>query len=65
MFQIGGGVAENYFPDAELGGLHLFKKLVIVSRDLSQSEKEITACKATQIHKMTTIFTQTDNLGPF
>ena len=28
------------------------------SRDLSQAEKEITACKAEQIHKMTTIFTQ-------
>jgi hypothetical protein len=31
----------------------------------SQSEKERTACKAEQIHKMTTIFTQNDNLGSF
>ena len=35
------------------------------SRDLSQAEKEITACKVEQILKMTTIFTQKDNLGPF
>ena len=31
----------------------------------SQAEKERTACKAVQIHKMTTIFIQIDNLGPF
>jgi hypothetical protein len=50
----------------------LFKKskknwacLHVGSRDLSQAEKEITACKVEQIHKMTTIFTQKDNLGPF
>ena len=41
------------------------KILAIESGDLSQAEKEITACKAEQIHKMTTIFTQNDNLGPF
>ena len=35
------------------------------SRDFSQAEKERTACKAKQIHKMTTIFTQNDNLGQF
>ena len=35
------------------------------SRDLSQVEKEMTACKAELIHKLTTIFTQNDNLGPF
>ena len=34
------------------------------SRDFSQAEKEIT-CKAEQIHKMTPIFTQNDNQGPF
>jgi hypothetical protein len=27
--------------------------------------KERAACKAEQIHKMRTIFTQRDNLGPF
>ena len=42
-----------------------FGLLQIESRDLSQTEKEGTACKAEQIHKMTTIFTQKDNLGPF
>ena len=35
------------------------------SRDLSRDEIEITACKAEQIHKMTTIFTQNNNQGPF
>ena len=35
------------------------------SLDFSQAEKERTACKAEQIYKMTTIFTQIDNLGPF
>ena len=31
----------------------------------AQAEEEITAFKTEQIHKMTTIFTQSDNLGPF
>ena len=31
------------------------------SHVLSQAEKEITACKADQIHKITTIFTQSNN----
>ena len=31
----------------------------------SQAEKEKTACKAVQIHKMTTIFTQKTTLGHF
>ena len=36
------------------------------SRDFSQAEKERTACiEDVQIHKVTTIFTQDDNLGPF
>ena len=35
------------------------------SRDLSQAEKEKNACKVEQIHKMTTIFIQNGNLGPF
>jgi hypothetical protein len=39
--------------------------LGVESRDFSQAEKERTACKAGQIHKMTTFFTQNDNLGPF
>ena len=32
--------------------------LRVESRDFSQAEKDSTACKAEQIHKMTTIFTQ-------
>ena len=42
-----------------------FWLLEVDSRDFSQAEKETTACKCEQIHKMTTIFTQNDNLGPF
>ena len=35
-----------------------FKMLRVESRDFSQAEKERTACKTDQIHKMTTIFTE-------
>ena len=42
-----------------------FWLLAVGSLDLSQAEKEITDCKVEQIHKLTTIFTQKDNLGPF
>ena len=35
-----------------------FWQLVVESRDFFQTEKERTACKYGQIHKMTTIFTQ-------
>jgi hypothetical protein len=36
------------------------------SRDFfSHAEKERIACKAEQIQKMTIIFTQNNNLGPF
>ena len=42
-----------------------FWLLGVESRDFSQAEKQRTACKAEQIHKMTTIFNQKDNLGPF
>ena len=42
-----------------------FWLLGIKSHDFSQAEKERTASKAEQIHKMTIIFTQNDNLGPF
>ena len=42
-----------------------FWLLRVESRDFSQAEKERTACKADQIHKITTSFTQKDNLGPF
>ena len=42
-----------------------FWLLRVESRDFSQAEKERTACKAEQIYKMTTIFTQKDNLGLF
>jgi hypothetical protein len=41
-----------------------FRLLQVESSDFSQGEKERTACKAEQIHKMTIIFTQNDNLGP-
>ena len=42
-----------------------FWLLGVESRDFSQAENERTACKAEQIHKVTTIFTQNDNLRPF
>ena len=42
-----------------------FWLLGVESRDFTQAEKERTACKAEQIYKMTTIFNQKDNLGPF
>ena len=42
-----------------------FWQLGVESRDFSQAEKGRTDCKAEQIHKLTTIFTQNDNLGPF
>ena len=42
-----------------------FWLLGVESHDFFQAEKERTACKAEQIHKMTTISTQNDNLGPF
>ena len=42
-----------------------FWLLQVDSRDFSQAEKERNASKAEQIHKMTIIFTQKDNLGPF
>ena len=35
-----------------------FWLLTLGSRDLSQTKKDIAACKAEQIHKVTTIFTQ-------
>ena len=34
-------------------------------RDFSYAEKERTALRAVQAQKMTTIFTQNDNKGPF
>ena len=42
-----------------------FWLLEVESRVFSSAEKEKTACKAEQINKMTTIFIQNDNLGPF
>ena len=39
--------------------------MAVGSSDLSPAGKEITVCKAEQIHKMKTTFTQNDNLGPF
>jgi hypothetical protein len=42
-----------------------FWLLGVESRDFSQAEKERIASKPEQIHKMTTIFTQNDILGPF
>ena len=41
------------------------KILALESRDLSRAEKEITACKAEEIHKMKIIFAPNDNQGPF
>ena len=38
-----------------------FWLLGVESRDFSHAEKERTACKAEQIHKMTTIFTHVIN----
>jgi hypothetical protein len=45
-----------------------FLQLAVGSLNLFQAEKEISLCKAEQIHKMTTIFAQNDNFlhpGPF
>ena len=39
-----------------------FWQLGVESRDFWHADKERAACKAEQIHKMTTIFTQNDNL---
>ena len=41
------------------------KILEVELRDFSQAEKEITACKAEQIHRMTPIFTQNVIQGLF
>ena len=42
-----------------------FGLLAPESRDFFQAEKDKTACKGEQIHKMTTSFTQNDKLRPF
>jgi hypothetical protein len=42
-----------------------FWRLGVESSDISQAEKKRIACKVGRIHKMTAIFTQNDNLGPF
>ena len=42
-----------------------FWLLEVESRDFSHAEKEITACKAEQIHKKTSILTQKDIQGLF
>ena len=54
---------ESFFGWAKMSSR--FWLLGVESCDFSQAEKERTACKAEQVHKMTTIFTQNDNLGPF
>ena len=41
------------------------KILAVESRDLSEAEKEVTACKVEQNFKMTPIFTHNDNHGLF
>ena len=41
------------------------KILGVESRDSSQVEKKITACKAEQIKKITPMITQNDIQGPF
>ena len=40
-----------------------FWLLGVESRDFSQAERERTACKAEQIHKITPIFSQNNNLA--
>ena len=40
-----------------------FGLLTLESRDLSQAEKEKTACKPKQIKKMSTLFTQNGPIG--
>ena len=42
-----------------------FGLLGVESRDFSLAERERTACKAEKIHKIATIFTQNNSLGPF
>jgi hypothetical protein len=42
-----------------------FWLLGVESRDFSQAEKETSACKVVQIHKITSIVGQNDNLGLF
>jgi hypothetical protein len=42
-----------------------FWLLRVQTRDFSLAEKKRTGCKAEQIHKMTTILSQKDNLGLF
>ena len=42
-----------------------FCLLGVESRDFFHAEKERSAYKTEKIHKMTTVFTQNDNLGPF
>ena len=42
-----------------------FGLLQVKSHDFPPARKERTACKAEQIHKMSTIFNQKDNLEPF
>ena len=39
-----------------------FLQLAVGSRDLSQAEKEITLCKAEQIHKMATVIVMNNNI---
>ena len=52
-------------PEKDWGALHVLYFLAVESRDFSQAEKERTTCKAEQIHKITFIFTQNNNLGSF
>ena len=49
---------ENYLHTKVLYISSSFGLMGVESHDFSQAEKERTACKAKQIHKMTTIFTQ-------
>ena len=42
-----------------------FRLLRVEPHDFSQAEKERTAYKAEQMHKMTIMFSQNDKLGPF
>ena len=57
--------AEKLDPKKKKGPLHFFKLWAVSSHDLSQTEKKTTIVKAEQIHKMTTNFTQNENVWPF
>ena len=61
QWKMGSDGFERSINSIDIKGLIMICKkkiLALESRDISRAEKEIIACKAEQIHKMTTIFTQ-------